>query len=141
MPVESLGQSDLQFYYFGFYRVLKNFRFMTILGWTIVLAGVAGIPLGWDFGRWHGLIDLVLCMCAIAAGLAVVQQSVFSLDSYVRVPFQQETHGDGREQPSAVVSEIALLMKEVEEGGWQEAYVAIRTLRQLGTAYNLPRLD
>jgi hypothetical protein len=33
------------------------------------------------------------------------------------------------------------LLKEIEEGGWQEAYAAIQKLRDIGTAHGLPPLE
>lgn len=134
-------QSDLQRYYVGLHRVLKNFRFMTILGWTIVLVGVAGIPLGWEFGRWHGLIDLMLCCGTIIAGLALVQQSVVSLDAYIKLPFWSSSHENGAATDSAAADEIKQLLKDVDEGGWQDAYSAIRKLRDIGAAHGLPPLE
>jgi hypothetical protein len=141
MPETRLSEPDLQYYYTGLYRVLRHFRFMTLLGWMVVLAGAAGVPLGWDFGRWHGLIDLLLCVGTIIAGLALVQQSVVSLDVYVKVPFRSSPTGDGGRSDSLAIGEIVQLLKEIEEGGWQEAYAAIQKLRDIGTAHGLPPLE
>lgn len=141
MAEAHLTGSDLEYYYTGLYRVLKRFRFMTLLGWIVVLAGVAGIPLGWEFGRWHGLIDLLLCCSTIVAGLALVQQSVVSLDAYVTVPFRPSPGDDEGGSTHRAVDEIVLLLKEIEEGGWQDAYAAVRKLRDIGSAHGLPPLE
>ena len=140
-PEIRLTEPDLKYYYTGLYRVLRRFRFMTLLGWMVVLVGVAGIPLGWEFGRWHGLIDLLLCAGTIIAGLALVQQSVVSLDVYTKVPFRPSPIGDEGGSDSRAIGEIVQLLKEIEEGGWQEAYAAIRKLRDIGAAYGLPPLE
>jgi hypothetical protein len=136
-----LTDDELRFYYFGLYAVLKRYRFMTLLGWFVVAVGVVSFMLAWDVGREHGVIDTMLaCGCAIA-GLALVQNSIASLSSYVAVPFRSAEVDAGDAGKSPVVLEIVTLMKDVEDGGWQEAYAAIRKLKELESRYGLPSLN
>ena len=139
MTASAPTEGELQFYYFGLYAVLKRYRFMTMLGWLIVLLGCASVPFGWEVER-TGLIDLALSCCTIVAGLALVQQSVSSLASYINVPFDRARLGDSAEDNSVVVKEIKNLMNEIEEGGWQEAYAALRALREMSERHGLPPL-
>jgi hypothetical protein len=134
MPTEA----ELGFYYFGLYTVLRRYRVMTILGWSIVLLGFASVPLSWRLGTPHGLMDTMLSVGTMVAGLAVVQQGVASLGSYLRVPFskRQETVT----APHPAIQYIEELMREIDEGGWQEAYSAITKLEHLHDTYGLPPL-
>jgi hypothetical protein len=132
---------ELRFYYFGFYAVLKRYRFMTLLGWLVVAVGLVSFMLAWNVGREHGIIDTMLaCGCA-SAGLALVQNSVASLSSYVSVPFRSTVGPTGSTEQVPAVREIVVLMKGVEEGGWQDAYMAIRKLKELESTYGLPSLN
>jgi hypothetical protein len=141
MNTMSPSEAELQFYYFGLYRVLRRYRFMTLLGWLIVLIGVLSVPIGWNIGRSHGLIDLALSGFTVIAGLALVQQSISSLEAYITVPFPVSEGGNGGGEQSAVLMDIARLMKEIDEGGWQDAYAAIGTLKKMEKAYDMPALD
>jgi hypothetical protein len=134
-------ERELEFYYFGLYRVLIRYRRMTFLGWCVVALGIASIPLGWESGQRHGVVDLGLSFVTIVAGLALVQQSVASLSSYLRVQFPRSLHEDGGGTEHEAIVKIIELMKDVDEGGWQEAYSAIGTLKGLETAYSLPPLE
>ena len=132
-------ESELEFYYFGFHRILKRFRSVTILGWVVVLIGAVSLPVGWKFGQPHGLMDVALSIATIFAGLVVVQQSVAALESYVNVPFhKQESSG---EDIHPVLMEIRTLMKEIEEGGWWEANRGIRTIEEIGTKYGFQSIE
>lgn len=128
---------ELEFYSHGFHRALKRFRGTTVFGWLLVLAGTAGIPFGWEFGRFHGSIDLALCGGTIIAGLVVVHQSIVSLSTYIRNPLAKQTGLDEGWAPPQWKIEITELMKEVDEGGWQEAYAAIAELRKIGMRHGL----
>lgn len=138
MTPSAPSPDQLEFYYHGFHRVLRRYRSATITGWVITFAGVAGIPLGWNAGRTHGLLDLLLCGCAIAAGLILVSEAVSFLGAYAAVPFPPASPDTGSDGEPELVQEIRLLMKEVESGGWQEAYAAIGTLKALGLRHGLP---
>jgi len=136
----SISEAELQFYYFGLYKVLRRYRFMTILGWFVVAFGVVSVPLGWNVGRSHELIDLALSCFTIVAGLAVVQQSISSLDAYISVPFPSSGMGNGGVGQSPILIEILQLMKDIDDGGWQEAYAAIGALKKMEKMYGLPAL-
>lgn len=129
---------QIGFYYHGLHRVLRRYRTATIIGWVVVFLGVAGIPLGWNAGRAHGLLDLLLCGCTIAAGLVLVSEAVSFLGAYLTVPFPRAVAEPAPEGEPEFVLQIRQLMKDVEAGGWQEAYAAIGTLRALGVNNGLP---
>jgi len=132
---------ELRFYYFGFYTVLKRYRSMTLLGWLVVAVGLMSFMLAWNVGREHGIVDTMLaCGCA-SAGLALVQNSVASLSSYVAVPFRSTVGSTGDTEQVPAVREMVALMKGVDEGGWQDAYTAIRKLKELESTYGLPSLN
>jgi hypothetical protein len=126
----------LEFYYYGFYAVLKRFRSVALLGWLVVLLGVGAFFLGWDVSRPRGWIDLVLCCGGVVCGIAVVQIAIGALNAYVRIPFPSPGDADG--EKSEFVECSREIMKEVEEGGWREAQAAIRAVENLGVRYGLP---
>lgn len=132
-----LTDAELQFFYFGFYKLLKRYRLTSITGWIIVLLGCLSIPLGWQLGRAPGLIEVLLAVLTMFAGLAVVWQNIAALEQYVRIPFPHSP-----EDPSQpIIPEIKNLMKEVDDGGWQEAYEAIGKMKSLQSKHNLPPLE
>ena len=137
----SPSDAELQFYYAGLHKVLRRHRFMTVLGWVVTLAGVASIPIGWQLDRPQAAIDLVLAGGIVIAGLALVQQSIASLESYVTVPFPPSSQEEGGPGPHAAIRELAQLMREIDEGGWQEAYEGIRRVEAVGAAHGLPPLQ
>jgi hypothetical protein len=141
LNARSPSERELHFYYFGLYKALKRYRFSTVLGWLIVLVGCSAVPLGWQLGGPRGAIDIVLSVCTVVAGLVVVQQAVASLSSYLTVPFASTTDGEQLQEPPLVIKEIIDLMNDVEAGGWQEAYAAIRKLKEIETSRGLPALD
>ncbi len=126
---------DLQYYYFGFYTVLKRYRLMVLIGWSAVATAFGGIIVGWELGRVHGLVDIVISACAVAAGLALVHQSVVGLSQYLAIPFSA-----GEENPDAALDEIRTIMKDVNEGGWQEAFAAMHMLEHMHERHGLPPL-
>ena len=132
MPTEA----ELQFYYFGLYAVLRRYRMMTILGWVIILLGLASIPLSWRLGTPHGLVDTLLSLGTAFAGLALVQANVALLTSYLQVPFGHRP--DGTEAAHPAVRQIEELIRDIDEGGWQEAYAAIGKLERMQEPYGLP---
>lgn len=134
MPTDA----ELRFYYFGLHAVLRRYRAMTILGWVIVALGLASVPLSWQSGTSHGLIDTLLSAGTVIAGLAIVQQSVTALSSYLQVPFS-ERQGEAPELHPAI-RYLEELMRDVDEGGWQDAYAAIEKLERMQESYGLPPL-
>jgi hypothetical protein len=129
-----MNDAELQYYYFGFYRVLKRYRSTSILGWAIVFVGCASVPFGWNLGRTMGFIEVVLTLLTLLAGLAVVWQNISALEEYIHVPFPSLSNGELHERVELIV-EIKNIMKEVDNGGWQEAYAAIGKLELLRAKY------
>lgn len=130
-------EAELAYCYFGFAASLRRYRRMTVLGWAVVAAGFLSLMIGWREGTPHGLFDLVLSALAIAAGIGLVQQSVMSLEGYVRskdILFAAVAAAERR----PATNEMLALMDDVESGGWQEAYGALGKLRTLGAAHGLP---
>lgn len=139
--MNDLTQAETEFYVAGLYRVLIRYRTMTILGWIIVLAGFAGIILGWNVPQSHGLIDTLLGAFTIIAGLTLVYQSVVSLEAYVRVPFPHTRPANGGDDLHPALRRLLPLLAEIHEGGWQEAYAAIGTLKQVDLEFALGVLN
>jgi hypothetical protein len=136
MTPRALTESELGYYYTGFTAVLLRHRRATILGWSIVAIGVAGLAWGWRGSGAHAIVDILLCGATIVAGIALVYQSVAMLSAYVNVPFPSAT----MEDPPPPIADIAAVMHDVDEGGWQEAFGALRSLRVIGDRYGLPPL-
>jgi hypothetical protein len=134
-PPTMPSERDLQYYYFGFYTVLKRYRLMVLIGWSAVATACGGIIIGWEYGMVHGLVDIAISVCAVAAGLALVHQSVAGLSQYLAIPF---TGDEG--EPDAALEEIRTVMKDVTDGGWQEAFAAMHILEQMHERCGLPPL-
>lgn len=130
------SEAELRYFYFGFYRSLSRYRSLTIIGWVVVVIGCLSFPVGWSVGRPGGIIDIALSCATIVAGLGLVSQSISSLESYMKItlPF---TFNDGQHP---LVHDAVDIMKDVDEGGWQEAYAAIRKMEDLQKKYGLPPL-
>ncbi|MBX2990985.1 MAG: hypothetical protein KF749_07435 [Bacteroidetes bacterium] len=127
----------MQFFYFGFYKVLKRYRLTSITGWVIVLLGCLSIPLGWQFGRTAGPMEVLLAVLTMFAGFAVVWQNIAALEEYLHIPFPFSS----TEPTHAAISETKEIMKDVLDGGWQEAFEAIGRLRALQVKHSLPPLE
>jgi hypothetical protein len=129
---------ELQFYYYGLFRALKRYRFATVLGWLIVVIGCASVPVGCNLVGTLSLIDLALSCSTLLSGLALVQQGISSLEAYITVPFPA---GDAQREPRVWVHELIQLMKDVDDGGWQEAMAAIRRMKDMAATHGLPALN
>ena len=129
-----LSDAELRYYYLGFHKALKRYRAITIIGWIVVVIGCVSFPVGWSVGRPGGLIEIALSCATVVAGLGLVSQSISSLDAYIRIvlPFAP----NGEQHP--VIHEVVEIMKDVDDGGWQEAYVAIKKMEELQSKYALP---
>jgi len=131
----------LHFFYFGFFQALRRFRTFTIAGWLLAGSGVGAIALRWE-PVWSGdLASVMMCVFLFAGGVATVHVNLSALMSYVRVPFPPPDAGGGSGDSADAVREILPLMKEVDEGGWQEAFRAMESLRAIGVRYGLPPPD
>ena len=131
------SEMELRYFYFGFHRALKRYRSIIIIGWLVVIVGCLSFPVGWSVGRHGGIIEIILSCATIVAGLGLVSLSISSLEAYLKIalPFPV----DGVQHP--FIREVVEIMKDVNEGGWQESHRAIRTLEQLQTTYGLPPLS
>jgi hypothetical protein len=137
---QSMSDAEMEYYYRGLYRALGRYRILTLMGWAFVVAGLASIVLGWRYGTPHGLMDILLSSLTIAAGVALVFQSVASLDAYIRIPVLALQGKSSEAEATPAVREILGIVREIDSGGWQEAYLALRELRALGTLHGLPHL-
>ena len=137
VAAKPLSDGELRYYYSGFYKALKRYRTMTIIGWSVVAIGCASFPVGWSVGRPGGLIEIALSCATVVAGLGLVSQSISSLEAYLRIalPFPH----NGGQHP--MVYEIVEIMKDVDEGVWQEAYAAIRKMEELKARFEVPPLN
>ncbi|MBM2841139.1 MAG: hypothetical protein HW412_1667 [Bacteroidetes bacterium] len=132
-----LSESEIRYYFTGFYKMLKRYRRMTVIGWVIVAIGCLSFPVGWSIGRPGGLIEILLSCSTVVAGLAVVWQSVSWLDTYIRIAVPARDNG---ERHPAVMKALEI-MHDVDVGGWHEAHTAIRGLEELQITYSLPPLQ
>ena len=134
--VRSLSDIELRFYYSGFFKALKRYRTITIIGWLVVGIGCVSFPVGWSLGRPNGIIEIGLSCATIVAGLGLVWQGIVTLERYVRIALPCDHNGE--QHP--LIHRILEIMKDVDEGGWQDAYAAIRKVEQLGVEFSLPPL-
>lgn len=123
------ADAALEYYYHGFLRTLRHHRIVTIAGWVIAAVGVAGVFTSCRTGS--DSIGSGVSLLALAAGIALVHQSVARLDAYVAIPFPPPDPEVMPPDVLLVLATCARLMDEVDRGGWQEAYAAIGTLRDL----------
>ena len=135
-PVNTPSNIELRFYYFGFVKALKRYKTTTILGWLIAAIGCASFPLGWSMGRPGGIVEIALSCAVIVSGLGLVWQGIVTLEGYIRIALPGGN--DGMQHP--MVHQVLEIMKEVDDGGWQEAYAAIGKVEALTEAYALPPL-
>ncbi len=131
-------EAELRFYYYGLYAVLRRYRMITVIGWIIVVLGLASIPLSWRLGTPHGLVDTLLSAGTIVAGLTIVQLAVGGLSSYLRVPFGDRPGTTAEVSPA--IRYIEHLIRDIDEGGWQDAYAAIEKLERMQESHGLPPL-
>lgn len=135
---QDVHDNELQFFYFGFYTQLRRFRARTIAGWCVTILGGIEIPFGWGTGS---PLDVVLPLSTIAAGIALVSVSISSLESYVTVPFPDLPAGDHPGAQSGACAILRGIMRDVDEGGWREAYAALHQVREAGVRFGLPPPD
>jgi hypothetical protein len=118
-------------------KVLKRYRVITFTGWLVVFIGAISLPIGWKYGQPHGLIDIALSVLTIVAGIMAIQQAVWGLESFLGVPFADAEH-ELPDKPPAI-TEIELLMREINEGGWWEANGGIKKLEEIAVRYGLEK--
>lgn len=132
-----MTESESAYYYHGLYRVLIRYRRVSVYGWGLVFVAIVAGPWGWNITDDGAALRVLLSVLAILAGLSLVWQNISALEEYLRVPFPPS--GQSATNPP-VIEEIQSLMKEVDEGGWQDAYAAIGRLRAIGERHGLPQL-
>ncbi len=132
----TLSDGELRYFYFGFHQTLKRYRSMTFIGWLVVVIGCVSFPVGWSMGRHGGIIDIVLSCATIGAGLGLVSQSISLLETYMKIALPFAFNGGHH----PLVHEVIDIMRDVDDGGWQEAYAAIRKVEDLQAKYGLPPL-
>jgi hypothetical protein len=135
-----VNSEHLDFLYYGLYAVLRRYRAMTILGWGISAAGVAGFIASWSIPGAFGLHSAVLAALVVLAGLALVQVSVMALQSYVSIRFPPLPAGS-TETDLALRETLDQVTAGVRDGGWEDAFQAIRELRAIGERMDLPPPD
>jgi len=131
-----MTDNELQYFHSGFYRILRRYRYTSILGWIIVLCGCISIPFGWNLGRSSGVVEVLLTALTVFAGLSLVWQNISALQEYIRISFPLTSSGE----PEPARQEIHQIMKDVDDGGWQEAFQAITKLKEIQRKYALPAL-
>lgn len=130
----------LQHRYFGFFAALRRFRTTTVIGWGVSAAGLAGFIGAWGIPGARGLLDVLLAGATILAGVAVVQVSVMSLQSYVSLRYPP-LPPDISEADRAALESLEPVMAAVRDGGWQDAFHAIGEVRAIGRQWGLPPPD
>jgi len=126
-----LSAEEAEYYYHGFRRILRRFGVMSVLGWGIVLVGFTGLLFAWNQGLPHELIDILLALSTIVAGVLVVQQAVTGLQEYLSLP---RSPAEGRHP---AVAEIQLLMSDLRRGGWREARKGTSELERIASRHQI----
>jgi hypothetical protein len=138
MPDAPVRETALQFFYVGFHHALRRFRMTVVAGWCIAGAGIAALVFRWG-PLWEGdLAGAIFCALLIFAGILLVQQGVTELSNYVRIPFPHPPDTEEDRDICTAVAELSVVMRDVEEGGWQDALQALAALRAIGERYGLP---
>jgi hypothetical protein len=134
------AEEALAFYYHGFRAALERYRALTVGGWCLAALG-AGVALAsCGQGATPDLMSFLVPVGASAAGVALVYQSVAALDAYVRISFPFPDPGAAPGHIAAVCEESAQLMRDIDQGGWQEAYAALRALKTMPERHGLERM-
>ena len=133
-----MSTEHLEFRYFGFFAVLRRYRTTTVIGWAVTAAGMAGFIASWGIPGARGVLDVMLAVATVLAGLTAVQVSVMSLQSYVSVRFPPLPEGTA-EAERAALEALEPIMAEVRDGGWQDAFHAIGAVRGIGERWGLPQ--
>lgn len=111
---------------------------MTIFGWVITGAGFISLVVGWRASSASDVLDLALSCLSMAAGVSVVHVSVQALDEYVKVVISALERHTSPGADAGPHAELLTLLKDVEAGGWQEAFIALRRMRMLDAQSGSP---
>lgn len=132
--------APLSYYYEDFWRALRRFRRVGVLSWAIVAAGFLALASVWRTPGMHGVLDILLCILTMVAGLVAAHVNVSSLGDYIaRAPVRRAADRP-EEGDDAAASELEGVMDMVRDGGWQEALAAIGLIRRIGERHGLPPL-
>lgn len=108
----------------GFLEALRRYRRITLVGWLVASAGVAGLILRWSSPGVLGLADILVSVLTIAGGVLLVHYGIEALSGFIHTALAA--------MPREGFGELRELMEEVDRGGWQEAFAALRRLRRTG---------
>ena len=134
-----MAESDVAEYIRSFSASLRRFRTTTIFGWLITTAGFISLAMGWRAESFHEILDLALSCLAMVAGVTVVHVSVQALEGYVQVAMRALQGEPVNHTGTGQSAELLTLMREVRDGGWQEAFTALRKVRTFGGEAEPPR--
>ncbi|MDL1892909.1 hypothetical protein FBQ87_08465, partial [Sphingobacteriales bacterium CHB3] len=111
---------------------------------VVATAGADPLLAAWQFGHGRAVAFASDCGPHWAPpdfvawdGYATLWQNIAAIEEYLRIPFPLSS----AEATHASLSEIKEIMKDVLDGGWQEAYEAIGRLRALKVKHGLPPLE
>ena len=108
----------------GFSEALRRYRRITLVGWLVAASGILGLILRWSSPGMLGLADILVSALTVGAGVLLVHYGIEALSGFIRTALAAMPHeGCG---------ELRMLMEEVDRGGWQEAFSALRRLRRAG---------
>jgi hypothetical protein len=111
------------FWMLGFLAALRRYRRVTMIGWLIAAGGALSLLLRWRAEGVPGLIDVLLSSAMVAGGVLLVHYGIEGLTAFIRTALSAM-------HPEAP-DELRSLMEDVDQGGWQEAFAALRRLRRL----------
>jgi len=107
----------------GFLESLKRYRRVTLVGWMVAAGGAMALVLRWRSPGMLGLLDIVLSGATIAAGILLVLYGIEGLSAFIRTALAALQKEE--------LTELRELMKEVEDGGWQDAFAALARVRRM----------
>ena len=119
----SRADPGVAFWMLGFLGALKRYRRVTMIGWVIAAGGALSLLLRWRAEGVPGLIDVLLSAAMVAGGVLLVHYGIEGLTAFIRTAL-------GTMHPESP-DELRSLMEDVDQGGWQEAFAALRRLRRV----------
>lgn len=119
----SRADPDVAFWLLGFLAALRRYRRVTMIGWLIAAGGALSLLVRWRAEGVLGLVDVLLSSAMVAGGVLLVHYGIEGLTAFIRTALSAMN-------PEAN-DELRSLMEDVDQGGWQEAFAALRRLRRL----------
>ena len=117
------------------YAALRRHRRTTITGWAVTAAGCLGIVWSWDPASPHGLFGIGMSAVAIVAGILLVQESVGFLTAVVAYVQNEPLPADGDAATQELHTRLTEISREIDSGGWQEAFAALGQVRSLARSH------